>query len=72
MSGEPIAIQVEIPGDLQQELATFVESTPTWRQDRVIANALALFLLHEGGSCAVPARVYLETRFGTDGDHSAC
>ncbi|MGF1478946.1 MAG: DUF2811 domain-containing protein [Cyanophyceae cyanobacterium] len=66
-----ISILTEIPEELHHSLRNYLDSHPTWDQDRVFAAALSLFLLQNDGSqsfSASPnyracARVYLETLF---------
>ena len=61
-----VSILAEIPEELHESLANYLETHPNWDQDRVFAAALSLFLLQNGDraknyrSCA---RVYLETLF---------
>lgn len=61
-----VSILAEIPEELHESLANYLETHPSWDQDRVFAAALSLFLLQDGDraknyrSCA---RVYLETLF---------
>lgn len=66
-----ISILAEIPEDLHASLQDYLNTHPTWDQDRIFAAALSLFLLQNGGGSAVQvsehyracARVYLETLF---------
>lgn len=66
-----VSILAEIPEALHESLANYLETHPTWDQDRVFAAALSLFLLqNEDGrdnqaseSYRACARVYLETIF---------
>lgn len=66
-----ISILTEIPEELHESLKGYLESHPTWDQDRVFAAALSLFLLQNGNgktqssssSYRACARVYLETLF---------
>ncbi|HHP7232867.1 MAG TPA: DUF2811 domain-containing protein [Xenococcaceae cyanobacterium] len=69
--GSAVSILAEIPEELHQSLKSYLETNPTWDQDRVFAAALSLFLLQNSGgnnnetsqnyrNCA---RVYLETLF---------
>ena len=61
----------EIPEELHQSLTNYLETHPTWDQDRVFAAALSLFLLQNGDNRTTEAaqnyracaRVYLETLF---------
>ncbi|ELR99276.1 DUF2811 domain-containing protein [Gloeocapsa sp. PCC 73106] len=61
-----VSILAEIPEELHESLANYLETHPNWDQDRVFTAALSLFLLQNGDqaknyrSCA---RVYLETIF---------
>lgn len=66
-----ISILAEIPEDLHASLQAYLNTHPTWDQDRIFAAALSLFLLQNGGGSTVQvsdhyracARVYLETLF---------
>ncbi len=66
-----VSILAEIPEELHESLKNYLETHPTWDQDRVFAAALSLFLLQNGGSkisqasqnYRACARVYLETLF---------
>ncbi|NES82218.1 MAG: DUF2811 domain-containing protein [Moorea sp. SIO2B7] len=67
----PVSILAEIPEELHQSLKNYLETHPTWDQDRVFAAALSLFLLQNGGGKITQdsqnyracSRVYLETLF---------
>lgn len=68
-----VSILAEIPEDLHESLKRYLETHPTWDQDRVFAAALSLFLLqnqnesgktHEASQTyRACARVYLESLF---------
>lgn len=66
-----VSILAEIPEDLHQSLKRYLETNPTWDQDRVFAAALSLFLLQNGTVKTLEAqesnractRVYLESLF---------
>ena len=66
-----VCILAEIPEELHQSLKSYLETHPTWDQDRVFAAALSLFLLQNSGgqnnetsqNYRTCARVYLETLF---------
>lgn len=66
-----ISILVEVPEDLHESLASFLEARPDWDQDRVFSAALSLFLLQHSTSNTPDrslnyrraARVYLDTLF---------
>jgi hypothetical protein len=66
-----VSILAEIPEELHESLKNYLETHPTWDQDRVFAAALSLFLLQNSGSqkgetsqnYRACARVYLETLF---------
>ena len=71
MNRTTVSILAEIPEALHASLQAYLETHPTWDQDRVFAAALSQFLLQTGEgktpqetenyrSCA---RVYLETLF---------
>ncbi|MEO1684847.1 MAG: DUF2811 domain-containing protein [Cyanobacteria bacterium J06631_12] len=60
-----MSVLAEIPEELHESLARFLETHPTWDQDRVYQAALSLFLLQNGqreGDQA-PSRIYLDTLF---------
>jgi Protein of unknown function (DUF2811) len=67
----PVSILAEIPEELHDSLKNYLETHPTWDQDRVFAAALSLFLLQNSDSKTTTsaqnyracARVYLETLF---------
>lgn len=66
-----VSILAEIPEELHESLKSYLETHPTWDQDRVFAAALSLFLLQNSGAQTgetsqnyrACARVYLETLF---------
>lgn len=66
-----ISILAEIPEELHESLKHYLETHPTWDQDRVFAAALSSFLLQNekdqtpqsSQSYRACARVYLETLF---------
>jgi hypothetical protein len=66
-----VSILTEIPEELHESLKNYLDTHPTWDQDRVFAAALSLFLLqNERGKTSQSAqnyracaRVYLETLF---------
>jgi len=65
-----ISILAEIPEELHYSLKGYLESHPSWDQDRVFAAALSLFLLQNGAektastsSYRACAKVYLESLF---------
>ena len=60
-----VSVLAEIPEDLHDALNGFLETHPTWDQNRMYAAALSLFLLQNGqkeGDRA-PSRIYLDTLF---------
>ena len=60
-----VSVLAEIPEELHESLKGFLETHPTWDQDRVYSAALSLFLLQNGqreGDRA-PSRIYLNTLF---------
>lgn len=72
MMNATVSILAEIPEDLHESLKRYLETHPTWDQDRVFAAALSLFLLQNNGTSKTPearesyracARVYLESLF---------
>ncbi|MBD2021694.1 DUF2811 domain-containing protein [Leptolyngbya sp. FACHB-36] len=60
-----ISILAEIPEDLHEVLTGYLESHPTWDQDRLFAAALSLFLLQNGECDQQAGRVYLDSLFQT-------
>ncbi|PIG94656.1 DUF2811 domain-containing protein [Gloeocapsopsis sp. IPPAS B-1203] len=58
-----VSILTEIPEELHESLKNYLESHPTWDQDRVFTAALSLFLLQNGNGDRRAARVYLESLF---------
>lgn len=67
-----ISILTEIPEILHQSLIHYLDTHPTWDQDRVFTVALSLFLLQNESNTATNhlssdyhacARVYLEKLF---------
>ncbi len=66
-----VSILAEIPEELHKSLKNYLETHPSWDQDRVFAAALSLFLLQNNGeqtsessqNYRACARVYLETLF---------
>ncbi|MDJ0716066.1 MAG: DUF2811 domain-containing protein [Prochloraceae cyanobacterium] len=66
-----VSILAEIPEELHESLKKYLETHPTWDQDRVFAAALSLFLLQNADNRTTQtaqnyrtcARVYLETLF---------
>ncbi|MEL6605100.1 MAG: DUF2811 domain-containing protein [Cyanobacteria bacterium J06614_10] len=60
-----ISVLAEIPEELHESLTHFLETHPTWDQDRVYQAALSLFLLQNGQreGDQTPSRIYLDTLF---------
>ncbi|NJL86890.1 MAG: DUF2811 domain-containing protein [Leptolyngbyaceae cyanobacterium SM1_1_3] len=58
-----ISILAEIPEELHESLKCFLETHPTWDQDRVFSAALSLFLLQNSDGDRRASRVYLDTLF---------
>ncbi|HEY9888960.1 MAG TPA: DUF2811 domain-containing protein [Candidatus Obscuribacterales bacterium] len=58
-----ISMLSEIPEDLHHSLSDFLESHPSWDQDRVFAAAISLFLLQNGRKDSTTSRIYLDTLF---------
>ncbi len=66
-----VSILAEIPEDLHQSLKCYLETHPSWDQDRVFSAALSLFLLQNGTAKTLESsqsdractRVYLESLF---------
>ena len=53
----------EIPQVLQEALQDYLKQHPDWSQNRVLAAALALFLLQNGDGDRRASKVYLEALF---------
>jgi hypothetical protein len=58
-----VSILSEIPEDLHQSLSDFLETHPSWDQDRVFSAAVSLFLLQNGRKDKTTSRIYLDTLF---------
>lgn len=58
-----VSLLTEIPEGLHEAITHYLESHPTWDQDRLFAAALSLFLLQTGESDCHAAQVYLEDMF---------
>ena len=58
-----VSILATIPEELHDSLRSFLESHPTWDQDRVYAAALSLFLLQNGECDRRASRIYLDSLF---------
>ncbi len=58
-----ISMISEIPEDLHDCLAVFLEKHPDWDQDRVFSAAISLFLLQNGRRDRATSRIYLDTLF---------
>lgn len=63
-----VSLFTEIPQELHESLKDYLDTHPTWDQDRVFSAALSLFLLQNGDHSAARtptyracARVYLES-----------
>jgi predicted TPR repeat methyltransferase len=58
-----VSLLTEIPEGLHEAVTHYLESHPTWDQDRLFAAALSLFLLQTGESDYCTAQAYLEKLF---------
>ena len=66
-----VSILAEIPEELHESLKSYLETHPTWDQDRVFAAALSLFLVQNiddkdiknSDNYRTCAKVYLENIF---------
>lgn len=58
-----VCILFEIPEDLQNSLSEFLDSHPSWDQDRAFSAAISLFLLQNGKKDKTTSRIYLDTLF---------
>ncbi|MDJ0704053.1 MAG: DUF2811 domain-containing protein [Leptolyngbyaceae cyanobacterium MO_188.B28] len=63
MNATTISILAEIPEELHESLQGYLETHPTWDQDRVFCAALSLFLLQNGQSDRSTSRIYLDSLF---------
>lgn len=71
ISQPTVSILAEIPADLHESLAGYLETHPDWDYDRVLATALSLFLIQNSNSDTPDAsrsyrraaRVYLDSLF---------
>ncbi|PSO52958.1 MAG: hypothetical protein BRC40_00075 [Cyanobacteria bacterium QH_8_48_120] len=67
-----VSILAEIPEELHESLQSYLDTHPSWDQNRVFAAALSLFLLQNGTSQTAQtsqdyqscAHVYLDSLFG--------
>ena len=58
-----ISILAEIPEELHESLKQYLETHPSWDQDRTFSAALSLFLLQNGESDRSTSRIYLNALF---------
>ncbi|HIK15644.1 MAG TPA: DUF2811 domain-containing protein [Leptolyngbyaceae cyanobacterium M33_DOE_097] len=58
-----VSLLAEIPEGLHQAVAQYLDSHPTWDQDRLFAAAISLFLLQSGEEDRQTAQTYLENLF---------
>lgn len=58
-----VSILVEIPEELHEAIQGYLDSHPTWNQQRAFSAALSLFLMQNGASDRAINRIYLETLF---------
>lgn len=58
-----VSILAEIPEELHESLKHFLETHPSWDQDRVFSAALSLFLLQNGEGDRRASRIYLDALF---------
>ena len=63
MMNATVSILAEIPEELHDSLRNYLETHPTWDQDRVFSAALSLFLLQNGECDRRASRIYLDTLF---------
>ena len=54
----------ELPAPLLHHLDAFAAQRPGWTAERVLSNALALFLLQNGVQDRAVSQVYLQSMFG--------
>jgi hypothetical protein len=58
-----VSLLAEIPEGLHEAITRYLETHPSWDQDRLFAAALSLFLLQNDGDDRRTAQVYLESLF---------
>ena len=58
-----VSLLVEVPEDLHQSLQSFLDTHPTWNQQRAFSAALSLFLMQNGCSDQKINRIYLDSLF---------
>ena len=54
----------ELPAPLVHHLDAFAAQRPGWTAERVLSNALSLFLLQNGVQDRAVSQVYLQSMFG--------
>ncbi|PZO10246.1 MAG: hypothetical protein DCF25_20925 [Leptolyngbya foveolarum] len=54
----------ELPAPLRQHLDAFAAQRPGWTAERVLSNALSLFLLQNGVQDRAVSQLYLQSTFG--------
>jgi hypothetical protein len=54
----------ELPDPIMQHLKTFSAQRPDWTQERILNNALALFLLQHGVNDRAVSQIFLQSMFG--------
>jgi hypothetical protein len=67
-----VSLMVEVPEALHDALRSYLDTHPTWDQDRTFTAALAQFLLQgpgiENPLRRAASRIYLDTLFKRHGD----
>jgi len=58
-----VSLLTDIPQELQQQMAAFLDANPAWHQDDFVTCAIAMFLMQVGDSTASAARIYLDRTF---------
>lgn len=53
----------DLPDGLSAHLRSFLAQRPGWTQERVVQNALSLFLLQNGVNDREVSRLYLQSMF---------
>ena len=64
-SEDTISFQTEIPKQIQQAMKVYIEKHPSWDQYRLLQAALAGFLIQNGISSRLIARIYIGKMFGS-------
>jgi len=58
-----VSLYAELPEELHEALTVYLESHPSWTQNRVFNAALSLFLMQNGHCDRSINRIYLDSVF---------